>query len=157
MRVVRRGVRTTIDGLEPRNTLKAIELKNLSIPNARATLLLAAFLVVTGLANGLYAARGIEPSPITIWLYVIGLVHILWYWIHSDCQRLGINEPLDLGFFLMAGWPVAYPYYLVKTRGWGRGLLMVAGMIGLIVGWYVLGIVTALVARLIMLMANMRS
>lgn len=131
-------------------------MNQLRIPNARATLMLIAFLVVSGLTQGVYAASGVVASPIAGWLSVLGWTYVIWNWIHADCKRLGINEPLDLGFFVIVGWPVVYLYHLIKTRGWGRGLLMVAAMIGLLVGWYLFSIAVGLTAKLIILMANLR-
>ena len=130
--------------------------KPLSIPNGRATLALVAFVVISSMAAGIYGARGVEPSPVYYWLYGLAFLEVLSFWIHADCQRLGINKPLDLGFFTALVWPLAYPYYLVRTRGWQRGLLMIAAGAGLCIAGVVISVFTFFITSLIVLMAQLR-
>jgi hypothetical protein len=116
-------------------------MMTVSIPNARATIALATFLVAADVATGLYNVRGIEPSGAFWLVYAIGAAYVFTFWIHADCRRLGVEEPLDLGLFVLIGWPLSYAYHLVKTRGW-RGLLTLLVLVSLNVAAYLLSLLT---------------
>jgi len=72
-------------------------MKNFSIPNSRATLALIIFVLVSNMANGLYAARGTAPSPVYLWLYLFGWIHVLWLWLHEDYRRWASTSRLTWG------------------------------------------------------------
>jgi hypothetical protein len=48
--------------------------------------------------------------------------------MHVDCRARGRWEVLDRGLFVLYGWPVVLPDYLVTTRG-PRGLLQLLGLV----------------------------
>jgi hypothetical protein len=121
-------------------------MKRLSIPNLSATLAVGLFFLIANVAHGLYAARGRESSAAFALLSYVGAAWTMSYWIHSDYLRLGVREPLDLGWFVFLTWPLALPYHLIKTRGL-RGLFILAGFTALFLGTYLVGALIFFLAK----------
>ena len=121
-------------------------MKTIVVPNPGATLALGAFFLVANVANGLYSARSVEPSGAFGALWYLGAAGVITYWVHADCRRLGVREPLDLGLFVLLVWPLALPYHLLKTRG-SRGLLTLAGLLVLFVATYLMGVLVFYAAQ----------
>src|SRR5262249_43646332 len=121
-------------------------MRGLAIPNRGATFALISFFLVINGALGLYSARGIEPSADFGILAFLGAVGVMTYWIHADCLRLRIQEPLDLGWFVILFWPLSFPYHLVKTRG-SKGLITFVGLAVVFILTYLVGILVYLLAR----------
>jgi hypothetical protein len=121
-------------------------MKSLAIPNRGATLALAVFFLVVNVADGLYSARGVQPSAVFSVLAFLGAVGVMTYWIHADYRRLGIQEPLDLGWFVILVWPLSFPYHLIKTRGF-RGLITFAWLAAIFLLTYFVGVLVSMLAR----------
>lgn len=78
------------------------------------------------LGQGLY---GLEPGPLSaLWSLAFALLVALW--ARADARHLGRNEGFSFSTLVFFVWPLALPWYLVKTRG-ARGLLLFAGFAGL--------------------------
>ncbi|HEX8291432.1 MAG TPA: hypothetical protein VF570_06750 [Pyrinomonadaceae bacterium] len=104
-------------------------LRKLSSPTA----LLYLFLVVAQLAAGVYLARGAEPPPAFSFLYPLGLLWAVGWWMRDDSRGRGVGWVFDMGLFLYVAWPFVIPYYLLKTRG-AKGLLVILGCAAVYVG-----------------------
>ena len=66
------------------------------------------------------------------------------WWFINDSKNHDIkwtNEYLDIGMFLYAAWMFLVPYYLFKTRGWKKALLMIGVITGIFFGAYIMGFV----------------
>lgn len=81
------------------------------------TLLLYVFLIIMQFAGGLYAASNLEPPPAYTFLYPLGFIWIIGWWLVRDSQKRGVKWVFDMGLFLYIAWPFVMPYYLFKTRG----------------------------------------
>jgi hypothetical protein len=90
--------------------------------NPVATVLFIAFLVIAHAGMGLYAARGIQPSPLFTVVYYLALAGLPAYWVHCDRLRTHATSSLDQGMYLYFTWPLALPIYLFRSRGFWRGL-----------------------------------
>ena len=53
-------------------------------------------------------------------------------WVHFDRQGRDLGLPFEFEAFVFFAWPIALPYYLVKSRG-SRGLLLFAVFLVLLV------------------------
>jgi hypothetical protein len=53
-------------------------------------------------------------------------------WVYLDRQSRRLSLPFEFEAFVFFAWPIALPYYLVKSRG-ARGLLLVALFFALLV------------------------
>ena len=83
-------------------------------------------------------ARQSKPSGGFTFLSYIILFSLIGYWINKDNQRYKIEWVFDMGFFLYLAWPLIVLFYLFKTRG-VKGLRIVFGFIGILVGAYIIG------------------
>src|SRR5687768_10591405 len=81
------------------------------------TLLLYIFVVLTQIAAGGYQASGLEPAAFYTFLYYIGFLWIVGWWLRADSRKRGIAWIFDMGLFLYLAWPFVLPYYLFKSRG----------------------------------------
>lgn len=83
----------------------------------------------------MYAGLGIEHLPI---YEVLGWVASYWivsWWLTKDSKRTGTTWPLDLGYFLFAGWFLILPYHLFRTRG-VKALVGICAYLGFVIaGW----------------------
>jgi hypothetical protein len=105
---------------------------------ATRTTVFYGFFVVTQIVKGVYAARGIEPSPAFDLLYWVACLWVVGWWMRQDSRRRGVGWVFDMGFYLFIAWPLVLPYYLFKTRG-ARAILAILAFIAVCVAALVLG------------------
>lgn len=68
--------------------------------------------------------EGSSDTTKTLWdlFFVLGSI----LWTLDDVKTRKYTKPFDFGFFIYIFWPVAFPYYLIQTRGIkGVGLLFI--------------------------------
>jgi len=80
----------------------------------------------------------ISESTNVIWSFVFFITTM--FWAYYDADREGFDKPFDFGLFIYVFWPVAFPWYLIKTRG-ADGALMLIGFISLWFGPWLAGLV----------------
>lgn len=100
--------------------------------------LLYLFVVITQLTYGAYLGAQLEFPGAVTFLFTIGLLWAVGWWLRGDSRRRGVLSVYDLGFFLYLAWPVVMPYYLIKTRG-AKGLLVMLGFVAAYVGAALVG------------------
>lgn len=101
--------------------------------------MLGCVFLIANIINCLYAALGLAAPSAFVLLYYIAAFWAIAAWIIADARRLRVNVPFDIGWFVFLAWPVALPYHLFKTRG-VRGFLTLAGLLGLFLATYVVGL-----------------
>ena len=93
-------------------------------------------LVVIGIASGIGTQYPdpYNPSQAANAVFVVLFALATFAWFRADAiQRAYRRSPfLNVGVFGLAA--VALPYYLVRSRGWRRGLVASLGAIGIFVG-----------------------
>ena len=94
--------------------------------------------LVCSIAGAIYAALGLEPSPLVELILTAGPLLGVILWLQKDAQRTRTPDILDLGLFLWFAWPVMIPWYAFTTRG-RAGWRLAAGLIGLIVAPFIVG------------------
>ena len=109
-------------------------LRKLSSP----TVWLYLFLITTQLAAGVYMAREAPPPPAFTFLYPLGLLWVVGWWLRVDSRERGVAWVFDMGLFLYIAGPFFMPYYLLKTRG-AKGLLLMLAVAGVYVGALIAG------------------
>ena len=84
--------------------------------------------------------KGKEVSGSTqfLWSFVFMILSILW--AQKDAENRDVYKPFDFGFLFYIFWPVAFPWYLVHTRGI-EGILLFLGFISLWLGSWFAGLV----------------
>jgi hypothetical protein len=106
--------------------------------------LLYIFVFVTQFAHGLYVGAQLEYPQGVTFIFMIGMLWAVGWWLRTDSRRRRVLSVYDLGFFLYLAWPLIMPYYLVKTRG-AKGLLVMLAFAAVYVGATILGMVLAVV------------
>lgn len=109
-------------------------LRNISSPSVWLYL----FLIVTQAAAGIYLARKTEPPPGFTFLYPLGLLWVVGWWLRVDSRARGVAWVFDMGMFLYIAGPFFMPYYLLKTRG-AKGLLVMLAVAVVYVGALIAG------------------
>jgi len=102
--------------------------------------LLYTFVVITEFAHGAYLGARLEFPGTVTFLFTVGMLWAVGWWLRTDSRRRGVLSVYDLGFFLYLAWPILMPYYLLKTRG-AKGLLIILGFVGAYLGAALVGIV----------------
>jgi hypothetical protein len=102
--------------------------------------LLYGFVVITQFAYGAYLGAQLEFPGVVTFLFAIGLLWAVGWWLRTDSRRRGVLSVYDLGFFLYLAWPIVMPYYLIKTRG-AKGLLVMLAFVVAYVGAALIGMV----------------
>ncbi len=102
------------------------------------TALLYFYLIIMQIAQGVYFASEIEPSPAFMLIDSVGLLWIVGWWLLRDSRKRGVAWVYDIGFFLSIAWPLIMPYYLLKTRG-AKGLLVILAFVITYIGAGVVG------------------
>ena len=83
--------------------------------------------------------KEVSASTNSVWGVVFFITTILW--AYYDADKSDFVKPFDFGLFIYVFWPVAFPWYLIKTRGID-GALMYIGFIVLWIGPWLAGLVT---------------
>lgn len=116
-----------------------MEKKRFSFGNSIPLILLVLCLLLMQIANGAYAAQGLEPSGSFVILCYLSILGLIGYWLDKDSRNYGVKWVYDLGFFLYFAWPFIVPYYLFKTRGI-RAILTILIFVGIYLATYLVGL-----------------
>ncbi|PTU32664.1 hypothetical protein [Stenotrophobium rhamnosiphilum] len=98
------------------------------------SLLLSAYTVVLSL-KGVEASDGLTVT----WTFVFAALVACWARVDAATQK--VHRTLDFSFYFLAIWPIALPYYLVKTRGI-EGLVLFFGFSILYFSPFISGLIT---------------
>jgi hypothetical protein len=61
--------------------------------------------------------EGQEVSDSTAFFWGAAFIILSIVWANKDAKTNNFEKPFDFGFLVYVFWPVAFPWYLVKTRG----------------------------------------
>jgi hypothetical protein len=89
---------------------------------------LFSFLLLTGIAQGAYAASEQEPSGRFQLLTKVGFVVILWQWFTRQLTAQRVHWSLDAGVLITLFWLILMPYFLWRYERW-RGLLKISAVV----------------------------
>ncbi len=84
-------------------------------------LFLVGYLLLSGMARGVYSSHEVTPSSRFEVLSVLGFTTFLWYWVKNECGPRGATFPIDFAWFMLLFGLVVAPYYLWRYQRW-RGL-----------------------------------
>jgi len=89
---------------------------------------LIAFSIFMSVANIFAQVNGkvLSDGTVTLWGLIFILLSILW--ATNDAKERSYQRPFDFDFLVYIFWPVAFPWYLVMTRGL-KGVLMFFGFL----------------------------
>src|ERR1051325_8435152 len=77
---------------------------------------------VCALFAGVYAAMGTQPPGLALLVthYATPVSAVLW--LQRDARLRGVASVYDWGTLMFITWPVAIPWYAIKTRGLPAGV-----------------------------------
>ncbi|WP_370280694.1 hypothetical protein [Pontibacterium sp.] len=101
-------------------------------------LVLSLGMAVTEVAFNLHSET-ISESTQVIWAIIFLFSTIMW--AYYDADRKDFDKPFDFGLLVYVFWPIALPWYLLKTRGL-EGVLIFLGFLFLFVGPWLAGYLT---------------
>jgi len=79
------------------------------------------------------AGTDVSNSITLFWDGVFVICTVLW--VKYDAKERGFIRPFDFDFLVYVLWPVAFPWYLIKTRGL-EGLVLLFGFLWvLLIPW----------------------
>jgi len=102
--------------------------------NLRPTSFLASLIFLTLIytsAGTVLASHHVSLSEESALLWRFLSSFFIACWVHLDRRTRKLNWPFEFDAFVFFAWPVALPYYLLKSRGM-RGLLLAALIFALI-------------------------
>ena len=80
-----------------------------------------------------FSNQQIQLSSASIYLYSISISLILTLWVHYDSRLSGISLGMDQAMYIFFGWPMMFPVYAFKSRGFRRGILLLLAFLGIAV------------------------
>ena len=111
------------------------------LPQIGLAILLAFVLLVENVASVLYAARHIQQSAALLPLYAITTSTILTLWVHYDSRARNISMGIDQAMYIFFAWPLTFPYYAFRSRGFRSASLLLLSFAGI----FVITLIAALV------------
>src|SRR5512139_1556980 len=93
-------------------------------PQVGLAIILGFVLLVENVAFMLSATQQIQQSGSLLPLYAISISTILALWVHYDSRSLGISMGMDQAMYIFFGWPLMFPVYAFRSRGFRRGSLL---------------------------------
>ena len=86
--------------------------------------------VVFAAYDGWLLAHARAPDESLFRLYHLVIVMLLATWVVADAKESRRAESsFDQGWFVLVLFPLYVPYYLISTRRWRRGLLVLLGVL----------------------------
>jgi hypothetical protein len=105
--------------------------RQISFPLFILTIILVFVLFAENLALMLSAFRETQLSPYSPSLFAISLSTILTLWVHYDSLSLQVSMGIDKSMYIFFGWPIMFPVYAFRSRGFRSGCLLLLSFFGL--------------------------
>jgi hypothetical protein len=102
-------------------------------PQVGLAIVLGFVLLVENVAFMLSATQQLQQSSSLLPLYAISISTILTLWVHYDSRSFGISMGMDQAMYIFFGWPIVFPVYLFRSRGFRSGGLLLLSFLGIIV------------------------
>jgi hypothetical protein len=118
----------------------SIRSKN-KLPQAGLAILLGLVLFVEMLAFTLSSVQQNRQSAIWRPLVAVTVSTILTLWVHYDSRARNISLGIDQAMYIFFAWPITFPYYAFRSRGFRSGGLLLLSFMGI----YILALVAAFV------------
>ena len=114
------------------------------LPQIGLAVLFGVVLLVENVATILYAARQIQQSAAVLPLYAITTSTILALWVHYDSQSRNMSMGIDQAMYIFFAWPITFPYYAFRSRGFRSGSLLLLSFVGIFIFTFIAAIVISI-------------
>jgi hypothetical protein len=88
-----------------------------------------------------------QQSPILPLLFSISVSSTLALWVHSDSKLTGASMGLDQAMYIFFAWPITFPIYIYKTRGFLAGSLILF----VLISTYIITLIGAIIVAVIII------
>ena len=102
-------------------------------PQVGLAIALGVVILVEDVALMFFASQEIQQSNSSLLLYAISICSILTLWVHYDSRSLGISMGMDQTMYIFFGWPIMFPVYAFRSRGFRRGGVLLLSFLGITV------------------------
>jgi hypothetical protein len=103
------------------------------LPQIGLAILLNFVLFIEIVVSGFSSFLQIQQSPYLSFLFSIFASTVLTLWVHYDSLSLGISMGLDQAMYIFWGWPIMFPVYAFKSRGFRSGSFLLLLFLGLFI------------------------
>ena len=124
------------------------------LPQIGLAILLNIVLFIEIVATGFSSFLKIQQSASLFPLYAIFVSTALTFWVHYDSLSLGISMGLDQAMYIFFGWPLMFPVYVFKSRGFRSGSLLLLSFIGLYIFTIIAAVVTIFIIGIFIALAK---
>ena len=101
------------------------------LPQIGLAVLLGLVLLVENVAAILYVVRQTQQSAVLFPVYTITISTILTLWVHYDSRSTNISMGIDQAMYIFFAWPITFPYYAFRSRGFRSGSLLLLSFVGI--------------------------
>ncbi|MGH8444009.1 MAG: hypothetical protein ACREVL_02025 [Solimonas sp.] len=108
---------------------------------SRYLLFILGFSLMLSLYEAILGARAASIGDGLQGAWAVAFAVLVALWARADAPTRPVSRPFDFGFLFLLFWPVALPWYLVRTRGM-EGLVLFAGFFALYFAPFVSGLLT---------------
>ncbi len=113
-------------------------------PQIGLAFLLGVVFLVENVAVMLHTARQLQQSPASLPLYAITTSTILTLWVHHDSRSRSISIGIDQAMYIFLAWPITFPFYAFRSRGFRAGSLLLLFFVGI----FILALIAAVIISL---------
>ncbi len=114
-------------------------------PQIGLAILLGFVLFVEYIIAILSSILNIQQSPVIPFLFGISVSAILTLWVHYDSLSSGMLLGIDQPMFIFLGWPLMFPVYVFRSRGFRSGSLLLLSFLGV----FIFPIIAALIVSFV--------
>ena len=103
------------------------------LPQFALTILLGLVILIEEIIGILSSIYHIQQSPYAFSLFSSFIAFILALWVHYDSRSLNISLGIDQAMYIFFAWPITFPYYAFRSRGFRSGSLLLLAFVGMVV------------------------
>jgi hypothetical protein len=124
------------------------------LPQIGLAILLSFVLFIEIVASVSSNMLEIQQSSSLFPLLAISISTILTFWVHYDSLSLGISLGLDQAMYIFFGWPLMFPIYAFRSRGFRSGSLLLLSFFGLFIFTLIAAFVTTIIIGIFITLAK---
>jgi hypothetical protein len=115
-----------------------------NLPQTGLAIVLGFVLLMENIASILSAAQQIQRSAAWLPLYAITVSTILVLWVHYDSLARNSSMGMDQAMYIFLAWPITFPYYAFRSRGFRSGSLLLLSFAGIFVFAFIAAIIISI-------------
>src|ERR1044071_3158727 len=115
-----------------------------NLPQTGLAIVLGFVLLMENIASILSAAQQIQRSAAWLPLYAITVSTILVLWVHYDSLARNSSMGMAQAMYIFLAWPITFPYYAFRSRGFRSGSLLLLSFAGIFVFAFIAAIIISI-------------